>query len=68
MEHGAFRDWKGRTGKFGADVSSCDAYQHQQGAVVGDNLTEGRGGAPGDEEEISVEFDVEADLEMENEI
>lgn len=68
LEHGAFRDWKDRTGKFGADVSGCDAYQHKHGAVAGDHVTEDREGVPGDEEEILVEFDVEADLEMENEI
>lgn len=65
LEHGAFRDWKDRTGKLGADVFGCDAeYRRQQGAVVGDHTVGGREA----DEEVSVEFDVEADLEMENEI
>ena len=56
LEHRAFRDWKNRTGKFGADLFGCDMeYQHEQEDEEG-----GTGG--------SAEFDVEAELEMENEL
>ena len=67
LERNAFRDWKNRTGKLGADVFGCDAeYQRQQETVVGDS-TVGSGEA-GDSQEILVEFDVEAELERGNEI
>lgn len=67
LERSAFRDWKDRTGKLGADIFGCDAeYQRQQGVVVGD--MDGGEETPGNEEEVMVEFDAEADLERENEI
>jgi hypothetical protein len=67
LEHGAFRDWKNRTGKLGADIFGCDtSYRNQQEAMVGD--VDGGEGVPGGDEEIVVEFDAEADLERENEI
>ena len=67
LEQGAFRDWKNRTGKLGADIFGCDtSYQHQQEAVVGD--VGGGEGAPGGGEEATAEFNVEVDLERENEI
>lgn len=51
LEHSAFRNWKDRTGKFGADVFGCDAeYRHQQGAVVGD--MDGGEEVPGDKEGV----------------
>ena len=67
LERNAFRDWKNRTGKLGADVFGCDVeYQRQQETVVGDSAV--GGGEAGDNQEILVEFDVEAELERENEI
>ena len=67
LEHGAFRDWKDRTGKVGANVFGCNPnYWRQQGVVVGD-MDDG-GEEAGGEEEGTAEFDVEADLERENEI
>lgn len=67
LEHGMFRDWKDRTGKTGPDVFGCGAeYQDQQGAEVGDPGVADE--APDNEEEGQVEFNAEADLEMENEI
>ena len=69
LEHGAFRDWKNRTGKLGADVFGCDTeYQHQQGEAVGDRGLDGDEGVAGGEKEAPVEFDAQVDLEMENEI
>lgn len=68
LEHGTFRDWKNRTGKLGADVFGCDTeYRHQQEAVVGDHGVAGEEEVPGDEEGTA-EFNVEADLEMADEI
>lgn len=78
LEHGLYGGWKNRTGKLGADIFGCDAeFQRQQEAVVGDLGTDGGDGAPEGEEMVfvepvesveSVEFDVEADLEVQNEI
>ena len=74
LERGAFRNWKDRTGKSGADMfgSSCDSeYRHQQAAVEGENELEGEADAndsKNGDKEMSVEFDVLADAEMENEI
>lgn len=76
LENSAFRNWKNCTGKLGADVVGCDAaYQCQHEAVVGGHIAADEGEAPDDNEEApndkdegQVEFDAEADLEMENEI
>lgn len=61
LEHSAFRDWKNRTGKFGADLFGCE--QGEEGNAGGSVAGCGETGDNG----VSVEFDVEADLEMENE-
>jgi hypothetical protein len=71
LERGAFRNWKDRSGKLGADVFGCDSeYRRQQGAVVGEHGLDGEvdtnGGEDGDVE--TVEFDALADTEMEHEI
>lgn len=79
LENGLFDDWKNRTGKLGADVFGCDVeYRRQQEAVVGGGGASGGECAPEDEEVsgahthedevVLVEFDAEADLEIENEI
>ena len=48
LEHGAFRNWKDRTGKLGADVFGCDPeYQHQHEEVVGRRGDDGGGDAGG---------------------
>jgi hypothetical protein len=68
----AFRNWKDRTGKLGADVFGCNAdYQRQQGVALEECGPSGEGEASGDKDggdEMSVEFNVLADAEMENEI
>lgn len=64
LEHGAFRDWKNRTGKLGADIFGCDVEYQQD--MVGDPAADS--GGAGDDQELLVEFDVEAELELENEI
>lgn len=71
LERGAFRNWKDRTGKFGADIFGCDSeYQWQQEAVVGQQGVGGRVavGQGDDGDEVSVEFDPLADPEMADEI
>jgi len=71
LEHGAFRSWKDRTGKFGADILGCDSeYQCRQEVETGCRGVNGEtdaGGGDGDGDELSVEFDPLADPEMENE-
>ena len=72
LERGAFRSWKDRTGKLGADVFGCDPeYQHQHEAVTGEQeVGDGAdtGGQGGDEDGVSVEFNPLVDLELEGEI
>jgi hypothetical protein len=72
LERGAFRSWKDRTGKFGADVFGCDSeYQHQQEAAMGEQGVDAgpdMGSQGGEGDEVSVEFDPLADPEMEDEI
>jgi len=73
LERTAFRNWKDRTGKLGADVFGCDPeYQHQQEAVVGQEGVGGldmdMGSQGGDVDEVQVTFNSLADPEMEGEI
>jgi hypothetical protein len=72
LERSAFRSWKDRTGKLGADVFGCDAdYQRQQGVSLEECGPGDEGEASGNKDggdEMSVEFNVLADAEMENEI
>ena len=102
LECGAFRDWKNRAGKFGADLLGCDAeYLHEQGVAIGDdvvgdedsvvggedNITDvdsgddmdsagdadrgddadGEDDADSGDDEVYIVFDVQSDLERENE-
>jgi hypothetical protein len=73
LERGAFRGWKDRTGKLGADVFGCDPeYQRQHGIVVGrpgdDSGDIGSHGGDGDDLDVLVEFDALADPEIAGEI
>lgn len=73
LEHRAFVAWMNRTRKLGSDILGCDnSYRRQHGGVVGD-MDDGEDESCGEDgsgggEERSVEYDVEADLEQENEI
>ena len=72
LERGAFRNWKDRTGKLGADIFGYDLeYQHQKGVAVGEHGFKGEADVnecKDVDEEMSVELDALADAEMENEI
>jgi len=72
LESGAFRGWKDRTGKYEADVFGCEpGSQHQQEAAAeGQGIGEGveMDGQGIDGDELLVEFNPLADLELEGEI
>lgn len=61
LEHGAFRSWKDRTGKFEANVFGGDMGQ-------GVNSGADMGSQGDDRDDVSVEFDSLADPELEGEI
>ena len=70
LELGAFRSWKDRTGKYDTDVSGCDPESQHQEAAEGQGVGDGVevDGEGGDRDEMSVEFNPLADLELEGEI
>ena len=72
LESSAFRKWKDRTGKLGADVFGCDAeYRSQCEMVMGQQEVEAEtdAGNWGDErDEVEVGFNALVDLEEAGEV
>lgn len=72
LESSAFRKWKDRTGKLGADVLGCDPeFRSQCEMVMGQQGVEAEtdaGNWGDDRDEIEVEFDALVDLENAGEI